>query len=547
MSEWRVSGFDEVRELGRGAQGRVVLARHAERGAPVAIKYLAPGADPAARDRFRREAALLGQVRDPHVARLYRLVEHGEHMAIVMEAVDGVSYREILGRYGALDPLAALAALKGSLRGLAAAHAAGVVHRDYKPANVIVPADGGSKLIDFGVATVRGEASGAGTPLYMAPEQWRGEPASPATDVYAATCVFYESVTGRRPYGPDRAAVRAGHLTRPVPVEDVPEPLRPLVERGMAKDPRDRPAGAAAFAGELEDAARSAYGADWEARGLRTLAGAAVAFAAVFPLVAAGLVPGAAASGAAAAGGTAATAGSSGVLSALGTKGAVAVAGTAVVGTTAAGIGVYQATRPDPPERRVAAATSSPAALPGRPVNVGPLRLTLPEGWRVTKLAREGASYRVDVPGRCPSAEGRRVYSHLYNNACPSFAVVDEYGLFWKGPEANRTEATYRRGSFFHPSNDVGHVCPPDPDPARHIGALGERRVRQGTARVGNRTAEYYEWRMRCVRADTQGRVSPSDPRFTQRTWFLPQSRILVVDEWGTPGLDRILERATWI
>ncbi|MGK5551830.1 hypothetical protein ACSNOI_09470 [Actinomadura kijaniata] len=234
------------------------------------------------------------------------------------------------------------------------------------------------------------------------------------------------------------------------------------------------------------------------------------------------------------------------IAAALGVKGAVAVAGVAVVGVSAAGAGVYQVTREGPAERRVAAATSSPAALPGRPVAVGPLRLTLPEAWKVTRLPGEGASYRVDVPGRCPSAEGRRIYADLYNNACPSFAVVDEYGLLWKGPEANRTNATYRRGSFFHPANDVGHVCPPSPDMTRHIGALGERRVRQGTARVGNRTAEYYEWRMRCVRADDQGQVSPSDPRFTQRTWLFPQSRILVVDEWNTPGLDRILERATW-
>ena len=247
MTRWRVSGFEEIRELGAGAQGRVVLARHTERGTPVAIKYLPAGADPDARERFRHEAVMLGRVEDPHVARLYRLVEHEGELAIVMEAVDGVSFKEILGRYGALEPEAALTVLKGSLLGLAAAHAVGVVHRDYKPANVIVPADGRSKLIDFGVATPEGTASGAGTPLYMAPEQWRGEPATPATDVYAATCVFFECLTGGRAYGGgDRASIMAGHLSGDVPVDEVPEPLRPLIAAGMAKDPAERPPGAAA-------------------------------------------------------------------------------------------------------------------------------------------------------------------------------------------------------------------------------------------------------------------------------------------------------------
>uniref|UniRef100_UPI0013F17973 serine/threonine-protein kinase n=1 Tax=Actinomadura roseirufa TaxID=2094049 RepID=UPI0013F17973 len=299
MERWRVDGFEEIRELGRGAQGRVVLARHTGRGTPVAIKYLAAGADPAARERLRHEARMLGRVDDPHVARLYRLVEHGDDLAIVMEAVDGVPLKEILARHAPLEPEAALSVLKGSLLGLAAAHAVGVVHRDYKPANVVVPADGRSRLIDFGVAAPEGAASGAGTPLYMAPEQWRGEAAGPAADVYAATCVFFESLTGRRPYGGDRAAVMAGHLTGDVPDGEVAAPLRPLIAAGMAKDPAERPPSAAAFVLWLDELARSAYGAEWESRGVRALAGAAVALAALFPLAAAGLVPAAGAGAAA--------------------------------------------------------------------------------------------------------------------------------------------------------------------------------------------------------------------------------------------------------
>jgi serine/threonine-protein kinase len=104
-----------------------------------------------------------------------------------MELVDGVSLHEMITRQGPTGPQSALAVLKGSLLGLAAAHALGIVHRDYKPENVLVDGAGHSKLTDFGVAARAGEAASGGTPLYMAPEQWAGAPASPATDIYAAT------------------------------------------------------------------------------------------------------------------------------------------------------------------------------------------------------------------------------------------------------------------------------------------------------------------------------------------------------------------------
>ncbi|WP_158079082.1 serine/threonine-protein kinase, partial [Actinomadura sp. CNU-125] len=302
--KWRVDGFTEVRELGAGAQGRVVLARHATAGTPVAIKYLnlRDGDEPAL-GRLRDEAVMLGRVRDPHVVRLYRFAVGPGAAALVMEAVDGVPLKRVLAEHGALGPEAALLVLKGSLLGLAAAHEAGVVHRDYKPANVVVRADGLSKLIDFGVATFAGERTGAGTPAYMAPEQWERRPASAATDVYAATCVFVECVTGRRAFGGADAVGLAGlHLRGPIPLDDVPEALADLVTRGMAKSPDDRPHSAAAFVEELELAASAAYGPEWERRGLRALAGAAVALAALFPLVAAGLTTGGAAGAAGTAG-----------------------------------------------------------------------------------------------------------------------------------------------------------------------------------------------------------------------------------------------------
>lgn len=285
---WQVPGLVEVAELGAGAQGRVVLARAEDTGEVVAVKYLAAGErGQSTIGTFRAEAEMLQRVDDEHIARLLRYVESDDGAAIVMEAVEGVSLRKLLdGHQEGLAPEAALAVLKGSLLGLAAAHDVGVVHRDYKPANVIVRNDGASKLIDFGVAVLTGQGDRSGTPVYMAPEQWEGGPATPATDLYAATCVFVECVTGQRPYEGGLAELRTKHLTAPPPTEGVPEQVRPLVERGMAKDPAARQWNAREFVEELQTTADQAYGRDWEARGAVQLAAYAAALAALFPTAA---------------------------------------------------------------------------------------------------------------------------------------------------------------------------------------------------------------------------------------------------------------------
>jgi hypothetical protein len=356
VSEWTLPGFTEVARLGAGGFGRVVLARHDGTGQVVAIKYLFAGGD---RDAFRREAALLRRVVSPHVARLYDFVEAAGGAAIVMEAVPGVSLRGVLTSSGSLPPESALAVLKGSLLGLAAAHAAGTVHRDYKPGNVLVQPNRQSKLVDFGIALLTGHSGQTGgTPAYMAPEQWQGAPATPATDVYAATCVFFQCVTGARPYdAPTTEELRALHLRGAPPVSHVPEPLRPLVTRGMAKSVTERPAGAAEFVTELESAARSAYGQEWEESGWHRLATAAGALLAASPmawvvtatgvlgpatalLTAAAGMTGAGAIGTAlgtSAAGTAAAGGMTGA-GAIGTGAALgAAAGGSAAGTAAAG------------------------------------------------------------------------------------------------------------------------------------------------------------------------------------------------------------------
>lgn len=279
--------YIELQELGQGAQGRVVLARHTGSSELVAIKFLAPELlqNEQQVDGFRREAELLARVRNPYVAQVREYRQDGGQAAIVMEAVNGVSLRKLLNEHGRLAPEAALVVLKGSLLGLDAAHQLGIVHRDYKPANVMVQEDGQSKLIDFGVAALAGERSMSGTPAYMAPEQWKQEDAVPATDVYAATCVFYECVTGHQPFRARTVVeMAARHLQASVPLENVPEALHQIVSVGMAKEPRNRPPRASVFVEWLDRIASNAYGDDWESRGLAALAAGVATLAALLPL-----------------------------------------------------------------------------------------------------------------------------------------------------------------------------------------------------------------------------------------------------------------------
>ncbi|TMR87915.1 serine/threonine-protein kinase, partial [Nonomuraea basaltis] len=282
-----VPGYTEIRELGHGGTGRVMLAVRDSDGLAVAIKHLSEALrrDEEFVERFRAEALIIREIDSPHTARVLDYVESSDDAVIVMELVDGVTLRRLLEHEGRTGAEAALAVLKGALLGLAEAHRRGVVHRDFKPENVLITQDGDSRLVDFGVAARSGEQGPlAGTPSYMAPEQWDDAPASPATDVYAATLVFFECLTGHRPFhGEAVAALAYQHQHAPPPLEDVEEPLRPLVWHGLAKDPAARPESAEAFLAELEDVALAAYGEDWEVRGRTGLGILAVPLAALLP------------------------------------------------------------------------------------------------------------------------------------------------------------------------------------------------------------------------------------------------------------------------
>ena len=293
MSEWQVPGYAEESELGRGGSGRVVAAVEAASGERVAVKYLADRLteDQGFRAAFRAEAEILAGLDVPHVTRVRRYVESAEGAAIIMDLVTGVALRRILAEFGPASPQAALSVLKGSLQGLAGAHRAGIVHRDYKPENVMVDQAGSSLLVDFGIA-LRTGAPGIpeGTPGYAAPEQWDGAPASPAGDIYAAGVTFTECVTGT---GPPRSyqlpAGETGSGEAAAGGEVMGPRLTALIARTTSTDPAVRPADAAALLAELDQAANDRYGADWEQDGRADLARGVAAVLGLAAGVAAGV------------------------------------------------------------------------------------------------------------------------------------------------------------------------------------------------------------------------------------------------------------------
>ncbi|HET9082065.1 MAG TPA: protein kinase [Trebonia sp.] len=284
--DWTLPGYTEEREIGHGASGKVVKAVHDESGQTVAVKYLSPLLvhDSAFMWGFRADAQMLRELGVPQVVQVYDYVEQpGQGAAIVMELVNGVSLNQLIERQGPTGPEAACTVLKDALLGLSAAHALGVVHRDYKTENVIVDSAGNTKLVDFGVAVRWGkQAPAAGTPLFLAPEEWHGAPASPATDIYAATAVFYECLAGKPPFSGKLLELQEQHVTASVPLERIDARLQGLIARGMAKNPAGRPPSAIAFVSELEALTASVYEPGWEERGRGELAQRA---AAILPLL----------------------------------------------------------------------------------------------------------------------------------------------------------------------------------------------------------------------------------------------------------------------
>ncbi|MCR4511782.1 serine/threonine-protein kinase [Aeromicrobium sp. 50.2.37] len=251
--------------IGAGNHGVVFRAVDRHLGRQVAIKrfshFLAD--DPRAMRRITREVETLARVSHPNVVTVHDLVRmpdgDGEVVPhLVMELVEGTSLRDLLAQRGP-SPRSVVVVL-GVLDGLAACHRAGILHLDIKPANVLVTPAGGIKIVDFGIARAASDATAtvAGTPHYMAPEQYDGR-ADERSDVYSVGCLLFECLTGRAPFEGTMATQLMAHRTqaRPDPRASAPwvgASLAAVVQKAMAIDPADRYAGVGAMAEALSAA-----------------------------------------------------------------------------------------------------------------------------------------------------------------------------------------------------------------------------------------------------------------------------------------------------
>ncbi|MGY1620272.1 protein kinase [Geodermatophilus sp. SYSU D00691] len=262
--------YELQRMIAAGGMGEVWRGRDTLFDRPVAVKLLRSeyAADPTFTARFRAEATHAAALRHPNIAAVHDYGEDalevtGEPAAyLVMELVDGDPLAARLAADGAIGPRSARLVLRQAAAALGEAHRHGVVHRDVKPANILVRDDRTVKLTDFGIARsagsvpLTGTGQVLGTPQYMAPEQAMGESVGPASDVYALGLVGYECLTGRPAFAGDNPVSVALQQVRQQPAalpEEVPAALRDVIDAAIAKDPADRIPDGDALVAALED------------------------------------------------------------------------------------------------------------------------------------------------------------------------------------------------------------------------------------------------------------------------------------------------------
>ncbi|WP_231969197.1 serine/threonine-protein kinase, partial [Mycobacterium sp. E735] len=256
------------RLLGRGGMGEVYEAEHTVKEWTVAVKLLSEtfSKDPVFRERMKREARTAGRLQEPHVVPIHDYGEIDGQMFLEMRLVEGTDLDSVLKRFGPLAPPRAVAIITQIASALDAAHAAGVMHRDVKPQNILVTRDDFAYLVDFGIAsaTTDEKLTQLGTAVetwkYMAPERFSNAEVTYRADIYALACVLYECLTGSPPYRADSVSVLVtAHMMDPIPQPTalrpgIPKAFDAVIARGMAKKPADR----YASAGDLALAAHEA-------------------------------------------------------------------------------------------------------------------------------------------------------------------------------------------------------------------------------------------------------------------------------------------------
>jgi hypothetical protein len=261
--------YEIVREVGRGGMAVVYLARQTDLDRVVALKELAAfhAADPAFAERFVRESRIAGSLSHPNIVTVHDFLEFEGTPYIAMEYLERGSLRPLVGR---LTVAQIGGILEGVLAGLAHAETRGIVHRDLKPENVMVTAEGAVKIADFGIAKALNQVAQShvlsvtgtamGTPAYMAPEQAMTKGIGPWTDLYSTGVIAYELLLGRLPFdqGDTPVAMLMQVVNEPIPPPlevnpDLDPALASWLERMLAKEPSERPPGAAAAWDELEE------------------------------------------------------------------------------------------------------------------------------------------------------------------------------------------------------------------------------------------------------------------------------------------------------
>jgi serine/threonine-protein kinase len=267
--------YDNVRPIAHGGMGEIFLATDSVLGRDVVVKVLAErfARDDELRERFKREALAAARLSgNEHVVTIFDVGEHDGRPLIVMEHLAGGSLeRRVAGRKPC-DPAQVLEWLEEAASALDAAHAAGIVHRDVKPGNLLLDERDHVKVADFGIASAAGMDSFTqtgtilGTAGYLSPEQARGERATAASDRYALGVVAWELLTGRRPFERESAtAEAAAHVNTPVPSAhdanpELPRAFDGVFARALAKDPSARFPSASDFVGELRSMVHEAAG-----------------------------------------------------------------------------------------------------------------------------------------------------------------------------------------------------------------------------------------------------------------------------------------------
>ncbi|MEK6229930.1 MAG: serine/threonine-protein kinase [Actinomycetota bacterium] len=259
--------YRRLGHIGAGGMARVYLAEDEKLGRKVAVKRLHSDSPDDAASRFEREARLGASLNHPNLVSVYDIETEPESVLIVMEYVEGQTLREAIAD-GPLGIEQAISVARDIGAALDHAHSHGVIHRDVKPANILIRRDGVAKLADLGIAKaaestqLTGTGMLVGTASYMAPEQLDGSSAGPATDVYALAAVMYEALGGEKARdGSTPVEIAHQVATNPAPDlrsewENAPAGAAEVLKRGMARDPAERPESAGRLARDLEEGLR---------------------------------------------------------------------------------------------------------------------------------------------------------------------------------------------------------------------------------------------------------------------------------------------------